>query len=160
MTTNQNTTSQPKIVNVFSIFHDGTIVSWVGNRERLRLTISCSYLAERVNSTYEDFFVEILKIDRLAFVPWMNPADLEQEYLTEVADIFKANLDILSAECDNDLVKISFNQRNSGFDYCGGFLYMTGSDIRVLDQSGSEIATDRLYEICRQYWDDFANKNK
>lgn len=147
-----------KIVDVFSIFHDGTIVSWTGDRNQLRLTMSCSYLAERFNSTYEFFFVELLNIDRLAFVPWMNPFELEQEYFNEVGDIFKANLDILAAENDGDWAKISCNQSDLAFDYCGGFLYIAGGDIRVFDQSGDEISIDRLAEVCRQYWDDFASR--
>lgn len=150
--------NREKVVAVFSIFHDGTIVSWTGDRSQLRLRVSCSYLAERINRTYEHFFVDLLKIDRLAFVPWMNSVELEQKYFTDLGEIFKANLDILAAENDNDLVKVSCNQSNLDFDYCGGFLYMAIDDIRVFDQSGNEITIDRLYEICRQYWDDFTNR--
>jgi hypothetical protein len=90
----------------------------------------------------------------------MNPAELEQEYLIELEDIFKANLDIHSAENDNDLIKVSCNQRDSNFDYCGGFLYIACEDIEVFDQSGSEITTNRLDEIFKEYWADFANKSK
>jgi hypothetical protein len=76
---------------------------------------------------------------------------LAQEYLIELEDIFKAKLDIHSAENDNDLIKVSCNQRDSNFDYCGGFLYIACDDIEIFDQSGSEITTSRLDEIFKEY---------
>lgn len=88
-----------------------------------------------------------------------NSAALEQEYLTEIVDIFKPHLDILGAEGNEDLAKISFNQRNLEFDYCGGFLYLASGDIKILDQSENEMSIDGLYEICRQYWDNISNKS-
>lgn len=160
MIKDQDAATRAQIVDIFSILHDGTIASWTGDRSHLRLTVFCEYLAERINSTYEHFFVELLNINRLAFVPWMNPAELEQEYLIEIKDIFKPNLDILGAESSEDMVKISLNQRNLGYNYCGGFLYLASEGIRVLDQSENEMSIDRLYEICKGYWNDFSNKNK
>ena len=146
------------IRDVFSVLHDGTIIEWAGDKNLLTLKIGCQYLAERIDSTFENFFVELFNINRLALVPWMNPIELEQEYFVELKDIFQAELDILSADIENDLVKVICNQRNVDFDYCGGTLYINCNEIRIYDQERNELTMERLDQIGREYWDEFARQ--
>ena len=151
-------TNTEDIRDIFSIPHDGTITGWEGDKQLLTLKIGCQYLAERINPAFEYFFVELTGICRLTLVPWMNPAELEQEYFVELKDIFQAELDILSAEVENDFVKVSCNQGDSTFDYCGGTLYVGSEGIKIFDESKSELSIDRLDQICREYWDEFARQ--
>jgi hypothetical protein len=88
----------------------------------------------------------------------MNPIELEQEYFIELKDIFQTGLDILSAEIENGIVKVSCNQSDTSFDYCGGTLYICCKDSKIYDQSKSELTIDRLDQICKEYWDEFARQ--
>jgi hypothetical protein len=45
-------TTVEDIRDVFSIFHDGGISAWSGNKDTLTLTIDCEYLAERINKSF------------------------------------------------------------------------------------------------------------
>ena len=108
--------STENVRDIFSILHDGTIIGWIGNRNLLTLKVGCQYLAERIDPKFDDFFIELINISKLVLVPWMNPIELEQEYFVELNDIFQAELDILSAEIENDFVKVSCNQSDTSFD--------------------------------------------
>lgn len=149
-------TNTENVRDIFSIFHDGTIAGWKGDKSSLTLKIECQYLAEKIDPTFEDFFVELTDIGKLVLVVWMNSIELEQEYFVELKDIFQAELEILSAEIENDLIKVSCNQSDTTFDYFGGTLYISCKDIKVFDQNRVELTIDRLDQICKQYWDKFA----
>ena len=149
-------TNTEKVRDIFSILHDGTIIGWAGDKSLLMLTVGCQYLAERIEPTFEDFFIELVGINKLALVPWMNPIELEQEYFAELREVFQAELDILSAEIEDDSVKVSCNQSNTNFDYCGWTLYISCNGIKIYDQIRTELTIDRLNQISKEYWDDFA----
>jgi hypothetical protein len=144
------------IRDVFSKLHDGTIIEYGSDKSSLTLKVSCQYLAERLDPTFEIFFVELAEVSGLTFVPWMNPFDLEQQYFVEINDIFQAELDILSAEIEQGFVKVSCNQRDPVFNYCGGILYISCKDIRIYDQNRIGLTIERLNQICNEYWDEFA----
>jgi len=147
-----------KIKDVFEILHDGTIVSWAGDKNALTLKIGCQYLSERIDPSFDFFFLELFKIERLALVPWMDPVELEQEYFVDLKDIFQAELDILSAAIEEDFLKVFCNQSASSLNYCGGILYLKCADIKVFDQQMRELTIDFLGNICKEYWDDFSNR--
>jgi hypothetical protein len=144
--------------DIFAILHDGTIVEWNGDRKFLALKVGCQYLAEKIDTSFEYFYIDLIDIGKIALVPWMNPAELEQEYFVEPRDIFQAELDILSADVENDLVQVSCNQRDSGFDYCGGTLYIDCKDIKIYDEQRNELTIERLDQICKEYWEEFAKR--
>ena len=147
------------VQNIFSILHDGTITGWTGDKNLLTLKVSCQYLAEKINPTFEDFFIELVDITKLSLEPWMNPIELEQEYFVEPKEMFEAELEILSAEVENDCVKVTCNQHDTSFDYCGGTLYISCEDINVYDQNKKELTIDKLDEICKEYWNKFAKQS-
>ncbi len=151
-------TNIENVRDIFAILHDGTIIEWSGDRQHLMLKVGCQYLAERIEPSFENFFIELTDIHKLVLVPWMNPIELEQEYFVQLKDIFQAELDILSAETENDLVKVICNQSNSNFDYCGGTLYVGCQGIKIFDQNMNKLTIDRFDQICKEYWDDFASK--
>ncbi|EKT3967278.1 hypothetical protein NTJ12_002364 [Flavobacterium psychrophilum] len=142
------------IRDVFSIFHDGTIETWNGNQELLKLKIDCEYLAERIDKSYASFYVEFEKIETLEFNPWMNPINQPQTLFTNIVDIFQASLEILSAEIENGFVKITCNQHNLDFNYCGGTLLVNCKNVKVFDEKNNELTIDELDKICNEYWND------
>ena len=151
-------TNTENVRDIFAILHDGTIVEWTGDRKFLTLKVGCQYLAEKIDTSFEYFFIDLVDIGKIALVPWMNPAELEQEYFVELRDIFQAELDILSADIENDLVKVSCNQRDSDFDYCGGTLYIDCKDIKIYDEQRNDLTIDRLEQTCKDYWEEFAKR--
>ena len=57
------------IRDIFSIFHDGEISAWTGNKDLLTLTVDCEYLAERIDKSFDKFYVELSFIDKIELDP-------------------------------------------------------------------------------------------
>ncbi|MBS1635183.1 MAG: hypothetical protein JST26_04615 [Bacteroidetes bacterium] len=147
-----------EINTVFSILHDGTITAWSGDKSLLTLTIECLYLAERMDTSFDRFYVQLANIDNMEFDPWTNPVDIPAIIKTDFADIFKAELEILSAEVKNKLVVVSCMQHDPDFDYSGGNLTISCEAIKVFDQNKREMTIDQLMEICKSYWKEWSRK--
>ncbi len=148
------------IRDIFSIFHDGTIETWNGNHELLKLKIDCEYLAQRIDKSYASFYVEFEKIEKLEFNPWMNPIHQPQKLFSNIVDIFQASLEILSVEIENAFAKITCNQHNLDFDYCGGTLLVNCKNVKVFDEKNNMLTIDELDKICNEYWNDFKEQTE
>ena len=144
--------------DIFSILHDGRTSTWTGDKNFLTLKINCEYLAERMDKSFKSFFVECRQIDKLELHPWMNPIGLPQILLIEIEDIFKAELEILSAEIENDFVKITCSQHNLDFDYCGGTLLLNCKQIKIFDQARRQLTIEEFDKICNDYWNTCSNE--
>jgi hypothetical protein len=147
--------TQQDIVDIFSILHDGTIESWTGNKEKLLLKVGCTYLAELIDKNFEYFYLEINAIKKIELFAWMNPIDQAQKIYTELEDIFKPNLEILSADKKENDVLITCNKHDTTFQYCGGNLTLNCESIRVFDEKLNVITISEFYKICKHYWDNF-----
>jgi hypothetical protein len=145
-------TATEDIRDIYSILHDGTISAWTGDKNLLTLTVECQYLAERIDKSFDRFYVELIHVDELSLSTWPSPFDLPVQTLSEPSDIFKAELEILSADIKDDAVVITCNQHDTDFNYCGGNLTISCQAIRVFDQNNNELRLDKLSEICRNYW--------
>ncbi len=146
------------IRDIFSILHDGTISAWTGDKNLLTLTVDCEYLAERIDKSFDKFYVELINLDRLELEPWTNPIDLPTIVKTDFEDIFKAELEILSADIKDEFVVITCNQHDISFDYCGGNLTINCKTIKVYDQNKNELTIDQFDKICKSYWDEWSKK--
>lgn len=142
------------IRDIFSILHDGSISAWTGDKNLLTLTVDCEYLAERIDKSFDKFYVELINVDKLELDPWTNPVDLPAIIKTDFADIFKAELEILSADIKDDAVVVTCNQHDTDFDYCGGNLTISCQTIKVIDQNKNELTIDQFDMICKNYWDE------
>ena len=151
-------TATEDIRDVFSILHDGTISAWTGDKNLLTLTVDCEYLAERIDKSFDKFYVELFNVVNLELEPWTNPIDLPTIVKTYYADIFKAELEILSADIKNDVVVITCNQHDNSFDYGGGNLTISCKKIKVYDQNKNELTIDQFDKISNEYWDEWSKK--
>lgn len=151
-------TTTEDIRDIFSILHDGTISEWAGDKELLTLTVDCEYLAERIDKSFDKFYLELFNVDTLAFDPWSNPFYLPIIIKTDLSDIFKAELEILSADIKDDIVVIACNQHDTDFDYCGGNLTISCQTIKVFDQNKNKLTIEQFGEICKNYWDEWSKK--
>jgi len=151
-------TATEDIRDIFSILHDGTISACTGDKDLLTLTVDCEYLAERIDKSFDKFYVDLIKVNKLELNPWTNPIDLPTITKTDYSDIFKAELEILSADIKDDVVVITCNQHDTRFDYCGGNLTLSCQAIKVFDQNKNELTIDQFGEICKNYWDEWSKK--
>ena len=142
------------IRDIFSILHDGIICSWTGSKDLLTLKIDCHYLAEYIDKSFDSFYVDLIQVDKLYLTTWPNPFDLPVLTLTDLNDIFKAGLEILSADIAEDKVVVTCNQHDTNFDYCGGNLIVNCQTIKIYDQNKKEFTIDKLDEICKKYWNE------
>ena len=150
-------TATEDIRDIFSILHDGGITAWTGDKKVMTLTVECQYLAERIDKSFDRFYVELSQVDELLLKTWQNPFDLPVQTLTEQSDIFRAELELISADIKDEKVVIACNQHDTNFDYCGGNLTISCDTIKVFDQKKNELTIDQLDEICKNYWDDWSN---
>jgi hypothetical protein len=154
----ENANKLENIRDVFSIFHDGIILNWNGNEELLKLKIDCEYLAKKIDKTFTSFIIELKNIEKIEFNPWMNPINLPQKTFTKIEDIFQAGLEILSADIENEIVKITCNQHNLNYEYCGGTLLLNCKSLKVFDENKNELTINKINTICEEYWDEFKLK--
>lgn len=142
-----------EIRDVFSTFHDGTISAWTGNKNFLTLTIDCEYLAKKIDKSFDTFYVVLSNIDKIELAPWTIPIDIPAVTIVELPDIFKGDLEILSADIEDDKsVVITCAQHDTNFNYNGGHLTISCQTIKVYDQNKNEITIDQLEKICFDYW--------
>ena len=142
------------IGDIFSILHDGVISAWTGNKDLLTLTVECEYLAERIDKSFNNFYVELSIIDQIELDPWTNPLNTPAIIKTELRDIFQAELEILSADIKDNVVVVTCNQHNTDFDYWGGNLTISCQSIKVFDQSKNELTIEQFDKICNEYWNE------
>ena len=153
-----NMAATEDIRDIFSIFHDGGISAWAGNKDLLTLTIDCEYLAEQIDKSFDKFYVELSVIDKIELDPWANPFGVPTVIKTELHDIFKTELEILSADIKDNAVVVTCNQHDTYFDYCGGNLTISCLSIKVFDQSKKELTIAQLDKICNEYWNEWREK--
>ena len=140
---------------LFNALHDGGIVSWHGDKNQLNLKIECQYLAELLDPSFGHFHLQLLQIERLVFVPWMNQEFIPHEYFVSLEDIFQSPLEIKSADIKDDLVVVYCSQGKPGYDYSGGNLYIKCADFKLSDQRNAEISLNELKTISTKYWREF-----
>ena len=150
--------TQQDIIDIFSILHDGTIEGWTGDSSKLVLTVSCFYLAELIDKNFEYFYIEITEIQKIELDTWIDPIENGPQIFTELTDIFKAELEILSADKKDKDVVITCNQPFRDMNYSGGNLIINCGSIKVFDHDKNELTIERFEEICKQYWDNFGKK--
>jgi hypothetical protein len=146
------------IRDIFSILHDGGISACTCDKNLLILTVECQYLAERIDKSFDRFYVELRQVDEFCFATWPNPIDLPVRTLTEPSDIFKAELEILSADIKEEKVVVACNQHDTDLDYCGGNLTIVCETIKVYDQNKNELTIAALDKICNDYWHQASKK--
>lgn len=151
-------TANEDIRDIFSILHDGTISAWTGDKNVLMLTVECQYLAGRINKSFDRFFLELSEIDKLTLDPWTNSVDIPSNMKIDFADIFKAELEIMSADVKDDFVLVTCLQFDTSYDYNGGNLSIRCKKIKVFDQNKKELTIEQLGGLSRNYWSELSKK--
>ena len=122
------------------------------------MTVECQYLAQEFHHKFENFYLIITNIEHIEFEPWMTQKILDKVYISEIKDIFKAELDIGYAETKNGIVNISCFQHDTKFNYCGGNLLLKAEKIEIRDHLQRKLLPKDLYRASDNYWKNFDNK--
>lgn len=147
-----------EIEDIFATFHDGGITEWKGDLKQLTLKIECQYLGKEFQDDFENFYLLIHNIEHIELEPWMNPITLKKINKTELKEIFKAELEIGYAETVNGVVKISCNQHDTDYDYCGGNLLIKAQNIEIKNHLKQKLSPADLYKASENYWNKFSKK--
>jgi hypothetical protein len=148
-----------QMAEVFTILHDGTIEDWEGDKALLTLKISCVYLAERINPSFANFYIDLYDINKIELEPWLDEFANTPIIITDLKAIFNAKLEIMQGDMQNDAVLITCYQHDKSFNYTGGNLYVGCAEAKIYDHNKSELSINSLGDICKGYWDSFG-KNK
>jgi hypothetical protein len=137
-----------KIIDVFSINHDGTIVNIRKEKNDLNIDIDIQYLAQYFEKSFTIMKYKIKDFLKLEFI------DCDNNKYENISEINKMELNIYEAELGED-GNIIINVWSDKIPY--GKLFLWGNDIKIYDQNNSEIEYNKLIEICENYWDNFSN---
>lgn len=148
------------IANVFYAFHDGDIIFEKEENSTQIWKIECEYLAEMINPKFKLFWIKIYNCNYLQFEAWMNPIELPNEIWTSTKEIFKTELEILSAKVNDFKIEISCNQLNTDLNFSGGQLFFGCEGIEIFDQEWNMIKEDELKQLVNEYWDKTDGANK
>ena len=141
------------IRDVFRMLHDADISAWTGDKNLLTLTINCGYLAELIDKSFGKFYVSLYGIDKIEFDSWPNPPADSTILKTDLHDIFKAELQMNSANIKDDkTIVVTCFQFDTEFDYCGGDLIFSCQSIKLFDHKKNEMTIEQLDKICNDYW--------
>ncbi len=147
-----------EIEDIFATFHDRGITEWKGDLKQLTLKIECQYLGQEFQDDFENFYLLIHNIEHIELEPWMNPITLKKINKTELKEIFKAEIEIGYAETVNGVVKISCNQNDTDYDYCGGNLLIKAENIEIQNHLKQKLLPTDLYKASENYWNKFSKK--
>jgi hypothetical protein len=152
--------SLSNIADLFSVFHDGEIVSHLPNGYDLRLRIDVEYLAKRIQPTFKYFDIDLLGLANVEFTTWPLQEAEPPRQLHNFDEIFTPRLEVLSGEVDGSLIRVVCNQPSARLGYSGGDLRFSAQAAIVRDEAGAECSIDQLKSIAESYWCEFSERTK
>lgn len=137
--------------DLFSVFHDGGILSWKEGASVANVRIECQYLAELINPEFEWFGVQIRILKPTLFSAWNRTGENQLKVLA-TTDLFqKTEPEILSSEIEIQLVKVVANTHHTD-DLAGGIIWIDGEIESIEDQNHRQLSLDEVKRIATGYW--------
>lgn len=149
-----------EIRDIFNCFHDGVIVDYNLIENALVLKIEIQYLAERVQSDFNYFFVTLYHYSDVQIETWPKKEDQKPEIIQDMKKIFTGQPWILSAEIKNNFFIVSCYLSGEASNYNGGFLSFSASSATVIDEAGKGYTIDALGNLSKSYWEEWETNNK
>jgi len=135
--------------SIFNLFHDGSIIEIQKIKTGILLKMEIQYLAQMINSGYDNFLIELVNCSSFNFLNWENDS-----LISDLQEIAEMEPEVLSCSLQeiNDLV-IACNT----FDGPGGCLNIITDNINIYDQSKKLVTFEQLDSISARYWDRTGN---
>ncbi|WP_421381700.1 hypothetical protein ACOJQI_20810 [Bacillus salacetis] len=131
-------------IDIFNIFHDGTITNINKKMDTIHLEIEIQYLAEVINEKFNLFYCELVECEEFLLEIWGD----EKEYTSDLNTMAAYELEILNAQSSNDGISVSCKSD----EVIGGNLLIKTRSINLYDENKKEYSLDELAAVCRQYW--------
>lgn len=132
-------------IDIFNIFHDGTMISLNRIEDKLDIVVKIPFLAELLNPQFTFFRVQLVGCQEFQYKAWgedIAPA-------TDLPFIKNLELGILSAKSNSEgLIVVSCWNKE-----LGGELTIKTEDIVLYDQSNNVIDLSFLENLYNKYWD-------
>jgi HD superfamily phosphohydrolase len=141
-----------KIVDVFSINHDGTIINIEKENNDLNIDIEINYLANYINKSFTIIKYKIINFKKMELIDLVNY--IKYENITEIKSI-EVNINNAEIGEDENIIIHIWSEKNKIYE---GKLYLWADDIKIFDQDNHEIEYYKLNEICKKYWNDWKKK--
>ncbi|MBM7573646.1 hypothetical protein [Aquibacillus albus] len=116
-----------KQIDVFNIFHDGTITNIFNSSGNIELKIEIQYLAEIINEKFNWFYCELVDCEEFLLEIWGD----EKEHTSDLNTIIAYELEILDAHPSNDGIFVSCRSD----EIIGGNLHIKARNIKIYDES-------------------------
>lgn len=142
-------TTTEKIADIFSWFHDGTLIEWHGNLKKLSLTVDIQYAAEYLAPDFKNFYVELFDIETLRCEPWGEEATDSIPYET----LFSEEIEINTADVKDDYAVITY--LNNDFPTTGGFIYIKAGNVKLYQHDRKEITVEDIIKASKRYRNNF-----
>lgn len=143
-----------EIEEFFSVFHDASLEACENKGDDLILKIDCLYLAEKIQSEFRYFFVELIGWKKFELKPWWNDEVKARtsQIVTDLDEIFSYDLGIELAMIEKDVVNVYCNvDQNEAL--AGGDLRIIAESVLVRTQDGTIISQKELDRLAQDYWD-------
>jgi hypothetical protein len=137
------------IADIFSIFHDGSISQASYKNGQAKFSIDIEYLAERVQPSFQKFFVVVHGFSAFGLRTWSSQFNEAVQIITVFEQIFIPELEILGGEVEDG--HISLNCLGEANEYRE--LFFSAEGVTVTDQAGKEYSFADLACLCREYWE-------
>lgn len=136
-------------IDMFNMFHDGTIIALVKEENSINFEIDIPYLAELINPEFSSFKGKLMECTEFCYKEWD-----EDSPIADLASIEKLDLGILDAKLhtEGSIVVSCWNSN------LGGELTIKAEDIIIYDQSNRMISYKELIDLCHSYWCKFGEE--
>ncbi|WP_456270923.1 hypothetical protein [Bacillus sp. AK031] len=131
-------------IDIFKIFHDGTITNINKKADIIQLEIEIQYLAEMINEKFNLFYCELVECEVFLLEIWGD----KKEYTSDLTTMAAYELEILDAHSSNDGISVSCISD----EVIGGNLHIKTRNIKLYDENKKEYSLDELASVCRHYW--------
>lgn len=124
------------------------------------MAISCEYLAELIDISFEYFYIELTGINLIELETFKNIRNFENfdeiaVVLTNPSDIFKDEIDIYGAKINNGYIEINCWQINEELNYIANCLRISCNTYTMYDHNNNVINLELLKSLSAKYWSSF-----
>ena len=141
-----------EIVDVFNMFHDGDIVEYKAEEDKLTLIIEIPYLNTEEYRRSPIFYITLYGCKNVNFEIWPLSEIESPEFFKMPDIIFQTPLWILSARHEEGVITVFCNQDDMvSHGYCGGNLRFSMDFIILKDEYGTEYSVNTLASFFESY---------
>ncbi|WP_342543625.1 hypothetical protein MHH33_08960 [Paenisporosarcina sp. FSL H8-0542] len=131
-------------IEIFNMFHDGTLIGILNKSGNIELKIEIPYLAEMINEKFNYFYCELVNCKGIMLETWSD----EKEDTSDINTIIEYELEILDAQASKEGILVGCRSEK----IIGGNLHINSQNIKIYDESKKEISLDDLTRTFHWYW--------